>query len=245
MTDRYAVIGYPVAHSQSPEIHAQFARAVGHDIDYVRILGTVGGFADDVLRFRATGGRGMNVTVPFKLDAFALATECTARAAHARAVNTLEFDGPLLDQHPACIAIANRTPMTALELAAQFATLGAGRVRAGGAGAFEGEAFDIVINATSASLVDQVPTLTRDVFAGDALAYDMVYGKASLPFLAYATSQGAARAMDGLGMLVEQAAESFFLWRGVRPPAANVLRALRHPSGDGGNGVRETIEAIR
>jgi shikimate dehydrogenase len=274
MSDRYAVIGNPVAHSRSPRIHALFAREVGHDIDYGRILGTPGHFAEDVRRFREQGGRGLNVTVPFKLDAYALATERTARATQAGAVNTLRFDGelivgdntdgaglardiarlgfsiagrrvllmgaggaargvmlPLLEERPAAIAIANRTPYKAQALAARFGPLGGATVvRGGGYASFAGETFDLVINATSASLEHAIPPLPAGVFAPGALAYDMVYGEAARPFLAHARSLGAARAADGLGMLVEQAAESFLLWRGVRPPTAPVLALLREES---------------
>jgi len=271
MTDRYAVIGNPVAHSRSPRIHALFAQAVGHDMEYGLILAMPGHFADEVRRFREAGGRGLNVTVPFKLDAFALATERTPRATQAGALNTLKFDGerivgdntdgaglvrdirrlgfaiagkrvllmgaggaargamlPLLEERPAGVAIANRTPEKAQALAARFAALAGGVVvRGGGYAAFGGEAFDLVINATSASLAHEIPPLPGGAFAPGALAYDMMYGAAAEPFLAHARSLGAGQAVDGLGMLVEQAAESFLLWRGVRPPTAPVLARLR------------------
>ena len=271
MTDRYAVIGNPVAHSRSPRIHALFAREVGHDIDYGCILGRPGHFGEDVRQFREAGGRGLNVTVPFKLDAYALATERTARATQAGAVNTLKFDGeriigdntdgaglvrdirrlgfaiagtrvllmgaggaargvmlPLLEERPAAIAIANRTTEKAQALAARFGPLaGATIVRGGGYPTFGGEAFDLVINATSASLEHAIPPLPTGAFAPGALAYDMVYGEAAKPFLEHARTLGAAQAVDGLGMLVEQAAESFLLWRGVRPPTAPALALLR------------------
>lgn len=270
MTDRYAVIGNPVAHSQSPRIHALFATAVGQDIEYGRLLGTPGRFADDVLKFRREGGRGLNVTVPFKLDAFAMATERTRRATGAMAVNTLIFDGeriigdntdgaglvrdvqgngtrisgkrillmgaggaargvlgPLVDERPECVAVANRTVDRAIALAERFARSADVDVRGGSYADFDGETFDIVINATSASLEHQIPPLAPGAFAKRSLAYDMVYGDASLPFLSHARMLGASNAVDGLGMLVEQAAESFFLWRGVRPPTAGVLEAMR------------------
>jgi shikimate dehydrogenase len=271
MSDRYAVIGNPVAHSQSPRIHRLFARALGEDIQYGAIQGRPGHFADDVQVFRQAGGRGLNVTVPFKLDAYAHATVRTERATQAGAVNTLKFDGddvvgdntdgaglvrdlrqqldfalegkrvllmgaggaargallPLLAERPSRIAIANRTAEKAESLAKQFARC-AGDVEldAGPYEAFAGEAFDLVVNATSASLTDEIPPLPKGVFAPAALAYDMVYGERAKPFLAYALAHGAARAVDGLGMLVEQAAESFFLWRGVRPLTAPVLALL-------------------
>jgi len=270
LTDRYAVIGHPVAHSRSPRIHALFAQSVGHAIEYGLILGEPGHFREAVDRFRAAGGRGVNVTVPFKLDAFELASERTGRATQAGAVNTLAFDGarvigdntdgaglvrdivrnrgfaiagkrvllmgaggaargvvlPLLDEQPASLAIANRTAAKAQALAERFATHVIG-VRGGGYDAFASERFDLVINATSASLARQLPALPEHAFAPEALAYDMVYGEAARPFLMHALGLGASAAADGLGMLVEQAAESFWLWRGVRPPTAPVLERLR------------------
>jgi len=271
MTDHYAVIGNPIAHSQSPRIHALFARALGEDIEYGTILGRPGHFADDVDAFRQAGGRGLNVTVPFKLDAFAYATTRTERATLAGAVNMLKFDGervvgdntdgaglvrdirqsgvriegkrvllmgaggaargvllPLLGERPATLAIANRTEQKAHGLAVQFGPL-AGAAQLSGAGyeAVSGQAFDLVINATSASLADQVPPVPPGVFASGSLAYDMVYGDRARIFLAYALAHGAAQTADGLGMLVEQAAESFFLWRGVHPDTAPVRALLR------------------
>jgi shikimate dehydrogenase len=269
MTDRYAVIGNPVAHSRSPRIHALFAQHAGVAIEYGLILGEPGHFREAVERFRSEGGRGVNVTVPFKLDAFEYATERTERAAQAGAVNTLAFDGarivgdntdgaglvrdivhnrgfaiagkrvllmgaggaargvvlPLLDERPAWLAIANRTIDKARALAQRFATHAIG-VRGGGYDAFASEQFDLVINATSASLDRQLPPLPAHAFAPGALAYDMVYGEAARPFHAHALALGASRVVDGLGMLVEQAAESFRLWRGVRPPTAPVLAEL-------------------
>jgi shikimate dehydrogenase len=269
LTDRYAVIGNPVAHSRSPRIHALFAQHVGHALEYGLILGEPGHFREAVERFRSEGGRGVNVTVPFKLDAFELATERTERAAQAGAVNTLAFDGarivgdntdgaglvrdivhnhgftiagkrvllmgaggaargvllPLISERPVSLAIANRTVDKARALAQRFAVHAIG-VRGGGYDALASEQFDLVINATSASLDRQLPPLPAHAFAPGALAYDMVYGEAARPFHAHALALGASRAVDGLGMLVEQAAESFWLWRGVRPPTAPVLAQL-------------------
>lgn len=272
MSDRYAVIGNPVAHSLSPRIHTLFARALGEDIEYGALLGRPGRFGDDARAFRRAGGRGLNVTMPFKLDAYAYATVRTERATQAGAVNTLKFDGaavtgdntdgaglvrdlrqqlgfvaggarvllmgasgaargvllPLLAERPARIAIANRTAAKAEALAALFARFAPGIALDGGPyAAFKGEAFDLVINATSASLAGEIPPLPQGAFASGALAYDMVYGERSRPFVAFALAHGAARAVDGLGMLVEQAAESFYLWRGVRPLTAPVLALLR------------------
>jgi len=271
MTDRYAVIGNPVAHSQSPRIHRMFARALGEDVEYGTILGRPDRFADDVRAFRQSGGCGLNVTVPFKLDAFELATQRSERATQAGAVNTLKFDGeyvigdntdgaglvrdirenlgfdiagkrvllmgaggaargallPLLAERPLRIAIANRTVSRAQALAARFEPRAAGVALSGGSYEDAGAPFDLVINATSASLSNVLPPLSPGVFAKGALAYDMVYGERAGLFLAYSLARGAARAADGLGMLVEQAAESFFLWRGVRPVTMPVLAALR------------------
>ena len=265
MTDRYAVIGNPVAHSKSPWIHAEFARQTRQDMDYGRLEAPLDGFARTLDAFRAAGGRGANVTLPFKEQAFAYCThEMSARARAAAAVNTLRFerdavygdntDGvglvtdlernlgraiagrrvllmgaggaargvlqPLLERRPAALRIANRTARRAQALADQFKD-----VRGGGFGDLAGEAFDLVINATSAGMQDEAPPLPPGVFAPGAFAYDMVYGR-DTPFLASARAAGAA-VSDGLGMLVEQAAESFLLWRGVRPATAPVLAALR------------------
>ena len=272
MTDRYAVIGNPVAHSQSPHIHRMFADALGEDMDYGMVLGRPGRFPDDVRDFRQSGGRGLNVTVPFKLDAYDYATRRSERATKAGAVNTLQFDDddvfgdntdgtglvrdirnkfgfaiagarvvlmgaggaargallPLLAERPARIAIVNRTVVKAEALATGFASHAAGvSLHGGGYGDVAGDTFDLVINATSASLADALPPLPASVFTRAALAYDMVYGARAKAFIAYALAQGAGRAVDGLGMLVEQAAESFFLWRGVRPATGPVLAALR------------------
>lgn len=265
MADRYAVIGNPVAHSKSPWIHAQFAAQTGERIAYEALLAPLDGFAATVAAFRGAGGKGSNVTLPFKGEACALATDLSERARAAQAVNTLVFsdagifgdntDGvglvrdladnlscsiagrrillagaggaargvllPLLAARPAALFIANRDADKARALARAFPGVDAG--------AYEdlaGQRFDLVINATSAGLTDAALPLPRGLFAGGSLAYDMVYGR-DTAFLRAARVDGAARVADGLGMLVEQAAESFFLWRGVRPATAPVLAALR------------------
>jgi shikimate dehydrogenase len=269
MTDLYAVIGNPIAQSKSPRIHAEFARRLGQDLRYEAILAPRDGFGTAVAAFRAAGGRGLNVTVPFKLEAFALATERTERAEQAGAVNTLKFhcatilgdntDGaglvgdiqdrlrypirgkrvllmgaggaargvmlPLLKQTPASIVVANRTVAKAQALEQQFAPFG--KVEGGDYARLAGRQFDLVINATSASLTGELPPLPPNVFAPEALAYDMVYGNEPTRFLAYARDNGAGRVADGLGMLLAQAAESFLLWRGVRPDTGPVLEMLR------------------
>ncbi len=274
MTDRYCVFGNPVAHSKSPAIHAAFARQTGQDLRYDAILAPLDGFAAAVAGFVAAGGRGANVTVPFKEEAFRLSTRRTARAELAGAVNTLSFDdgevigdntdgaglvrdlvdnlgyvpagrrvlllgaggaargvlGPLLETGPARLVVVNRTAARAHELASRFAEHFAARDTLAGSGydALDGSAFDLVINATSASLGGDLPALPDGLFAAGSLAYDMMYGQGDTPFMAFARTQGAARVADGLGMLVEQAAEAFFVWRGVRPDGAALLAHLRH-----------------
>ena len=274
MTDRYAVIGNPVAHSKSPFIHAEFARQTGQDLVYERILAPLDGFEAAVNDFRAEGGKGLNVTVPFKLEAFQIADERGVRAEEAQAVNTLKFEGAtiygdntdgiglardiqanlgyhlvgrdillmgaggaaqgalgrLLDAGPARVVIANRTVDKAERLAQRFRAaraLAADALSASSYGALAGRQFHIIVNSTSASLDDTVPDLPDGLFARDSLAYDMMYGKGITPFLEMALAQGAGRCADGLGMLVEQAAESFFIWRGVRPRTGQVIGALK------------------
>jgi shikimate dehydrogenase len=267
MTDRYAVIGNPIAHSRSPEIHAAFARQTGEDLRYERLLAPLDGFAPAVAAFRAAGGRGLNVTLPFKGEAFRLADDTTERARGAEAANTLRFDGgrvhgdntdgvglvrdlaanlgvalagrrilivgaggavravigALLEARPAELAVVNRTGGRAAALARQFG----GRILGTGFETLPRHGFDVVINASSAGLAGEAPPLPAAAFAPGATAYDMVYAQGETPFLALARAHGAARLADGLGMLVEQAAESFFVWRGVRPATAPVLAALR------------------
>lgn len=261
MSDHYAVFGHPVSHSLSPRIHALFAAQTGQDIRYEAICPPLDGFPRAVAEFIAGGGRGANVTLPFKEEAFLLSARRTARAEAAGAVNTLSFIGteicgdntdgaglvrdltvnlgfplagrrvlvlgsggaargaigPLLEQQPAELWIANRTADKARLLAGAFGVSG------GGFDALAGRVFDLVINATSAGLSDAV--LPEPVFSADALAYEMVYGRET-PFMQAARMAG-ARVADGLGMLMEQAAEAFCVWRGVRPQTAPVLAAVR------------------
>ncbi len=262
MSDRYALIGNPVAHSKSPAIHAEFARATGEDIEYGRIEAPLDAFAREIERFRAAGGKGLNVTLPFKHEAYRLCARLSERARRAQAVNTmrfadsfgdntdgiglvrdlvqnLEYDlknrsilllgaggaaqgvvGALLEAGAARLAVANRTLSRARALAERFPG-----ISARGYEALAGERFDLVINATSAGLAGAAPALPEGILGGSVVAYDMVYGR-DTPFLAAARKAG-ARACDGLGMLVEQAAESFFIWRGVRPATRPVLAKLR------------------
>ncbi len=278
MTDRYAVIGNPVEHSLSPRIHAAFARAGGQDLSYDRVLAPLDGFRAAALAFRDSGGRGLNVTLPFKHQAWELADDHSDYARGARAVNTLVFaDGSiaghntdgiglardlrdnlgcavrgrrvllmgaggavygvmesLLREQPERIVVANRTVDKAGALVAHFGSLhrlAAGGVSACSYAALASTRFDLVINATSAGLGDGMPPLPREVFEPAALAYEMVYGRET-PFMRFAAGCG-ARAVDGLGMLVEQAAESFHIWRGVRPETAPVIRALKAEMGNG------------
>jgi shikimate dehydrogenase len=274
VTDRYAVIGNPVAHSKSPVIHAEFARQTGQDLVYERILAPLDGFVPAVRTFREAGGKGLNVTLPFKLEAFGLADDGSRRARDAQAANTLKFDGavsycdntdgaglvrdlrvnlgcpvegrvillmgaggaaqgvlgPLLDARPGGLVVANRTVEKAEQLVQRFRaarSLAGNGLSASGYAGLARHRFDIVINATSASLNDAVPELPAGIFAVDSLAYDMMYGKGHTPFLKLASTQGAGRLVDGIGMLVEQAAESFLLWRGVRPQTGSVIAALK------------------
>ncbi|MDP2758811.1 MAG: shikimate dehydrogenase [Sideroxyarcus sp.] len=267
MTDKYAVIGNPIAHSKSPLIHTLFAQQTGQDISYEAIEAPLDGFATTIARLRAEGYKGCNVTVPFKFEAFQLATQRSGRAHDAGAVNTLIFEGdeilgdntdgvglladiekniayklflkdalvlgaggaaagvlwPLFNAGVGII-IANRTLEKAERLAAPFE--GAGTVFARSYEALAGRSFDLVINATSSGLTGQLPPLPQGLFKPGALAYDMMYGKET-PFMAFARQQGAAIIADGLGMLVEQAATTFALWRKVRPDTKPVLEILR------------------
>jgi shikimate dehydrogenase len=272
MTDHYAVIGNPVAQSKSPQIHAAFAKETGQDLDYVAILGPIGGFAGRVDQFRREGGRGLNVTVPFKLDAFAYATDLSERARTAGAANALKFEGarvfaenfdgvglvrdirenlgfpltgkrilllgaggaargvivPFLEEKPASLVIVNRTPDKGAELQREFSRHGG--VESLDYAELEGaRAFDLILNTTSAGLHGEGPPVPAQNFAPGALAYDLVYGKGLTPFLSAARSAGAARIADGLGMLVEQAAETFAWWRGVRPQTKAVIDSLAAP----------------
>ena len=268
--DRYCVFGNPIAHSKSPEIHTAYAAQTGQALSYEKRLAPLDGFAAAVQAFIAEGGKGANVTVPFKLEAVALAQSLTIRARAAGAVNTLVFtpegivgdntDGaglvadivnnagvpitgkrvlmlgaggaargavlPILEHRPARLVIANRTVATAEALVQQFAALGGeGVVSASGYAQLQGP-FDIIINATSASLNADLPPIPPSVFAPGALALDMMYGKEPTVFLQFAADHGAL-VRDGLGMLVEQAAEAFALWRGVHPATHDVLHRLR------------------
>jgi shikimate dehydrogenase len=276
MTDRYAVIGNPISQSKSPLIHTSYARATGQDLEYTAIEGPLDNFAGAVLAFRAAGGRGMNVTAPFKLQALELATVKLERAELAGATNALKFEGdeviadnfdgiglvndiqrnlgvalagkrvlllgaggatrgcllPFLDQNPALLAIANRTVSKAESLVQALRSrrkLHGDTLVCGAYGDFGHESFDVVLNATSASLKGELPPVSASCFGPQTLAYELVYGKGLTPFLRLAQQAGSQHLADGVGMLVEQAAEAFEWWRGVRPDTAAVIQQLTVP----------------
>ena len=267
--DQYVVFGNPIGHSKSPLIHRLFAAQTGHDLEYDTLLAPLDDFSACALGFFKQG-RGANVTVPFKEEAFRLVDTLTPRAQRAGAVNTLSkladgtlqgdnTDGaglvrdltvnagvelagkrilllgaggavrgvlePLLAHNPASLVIANRTVEKAEQLAREFADLGP--VAASGFSWLH-EPVDLIINATSASLAGELPPIAASLIQpGQTVCYDMMYGKESTPFCRWATEHGAAKVLDGLGMLAEQAAEAFFIWRGVRPDTGPVLDELR------------------
>ena len=275
MTDHYAVIGNPISHTKSPLIHGLFAQEARQDMEYTAIEGPVEpdtAFADVVRTFAAGGGKGMNVTAPFKLKAFAMADERSERATLAGAVNAMKFEGgriladnfdgiglvrdieinlglpmagkrvlmlgaggaargallPFLEANPAELVIANRDVAKAQALAAQVA--GRGAVVACGYADLEAMGrFDLVVNATSASLTGDLPPVPPSIFRPDGMAYELAYGKRLTPFLRLARNAGVRNLADGVGMLVEQAAEAFAWWRGVRPDTRPVIDRLTVP----------------
>ena len=271
MTDKYAVFGNPIDHSKSPDIHRQFAEQTGQSLSYEKQLVDPQGFEAAADAFFAGGGKGLNITVPFKQDAYAYVARTTPRARRAGAVNTLslEADGtilgdttdgvglvsdikhnlgwqirhkkvlilgaggavrgvlePLLEEQPQHIIIANRTVDKALQLAKGFAEFG--YLLGCGFDMLDEQQFDVIINGTSASLQGELPPLPECLINADGstVCYDMLYGAEPTPFMQWAAERG-AKVSDGLGMLVGQAAESFALWRGVRPETAPVISRLR------------------
>jgi shikimate dehydrogenase len=273
MTDKYAVIGNPIAHSKSPLIHKMFAEQTRQDISYEAVLAPLDGFAATVERLRKEGYKGCNVTVPFKFEAFELAKQSNnlgPSAALAQAANTLAFldDGRIFGENTdgiglvadiqgnlrfslngkrvllmgaggaaygvalpllaagATITVGNRTPEKAVQLAERFADFDYLNISGCGYGDLAGHQFDVIINATSSGLSGEMPPLPPGIFAPSALAYDMLYGRET-PFMKFAREQGAAIVADGLGMLVEQAAAAFKIWRGVSPDTQPVLTKLR------------------
>ena len=268
--DRYAVFGNPVKHSKSPEIHAMFAKQCAQAMIYRAVRVEMGGFAAAAQQFFAGGGSGLNVTVPFKRDAFEFADRVSAQAARARAVNTLSRGGdgaiegdntdgigllrdltanlgwtvrgarvllvgaggaargvlePLLREKPGELVVVNRTGSRAEELVAEFADIGP--LTGGALSLLGGRQFDLVINATSAGLSGDVPDLPGALLPERSCCYDMVYGTGPTPFMRWAAHHAAWAVADGLGMLVEQAAESFYIWRGARPDTRPVINHLR------------------
>lgn len=270
MTDRYAVIGNPIEHSKSPQIHAAFAQQTGEEIIYDRILGDLEDFRGDVQDFFDNGGNGLNVTIPFKEHAWELVDELTPRASLAGAVNCImrlndgrllgdntdgiglvrdltdnngfSFSGkrvlligaggaargvilPIQQQQPADLVIANRTAHRADELAAIFSKHGP--VTACGLDGIGEEPYDLIINGTASSLHGDVPAIGDHALAPGGWTYDLMYATEPTAFIRWGEAHGAAKSLDGLGMLVEQAAESFFLWRGVMPDTGPVIKMLR------------------
>ena len=268
--DRYAVFGNPISHSKSPQIHTLFAEQTNQAISYTAELAEIGQFKNAVKAFIENNGKGLNVTVPFKEDAWQIANRHSERAKRAGAVNTLiaqadgdlygdttdgvglvrdltqNYDVPIkdktvliigaggavrgvleafLEQQPASLLVANRTKQKALQLAKDFADLG--NISGCGLDEIHQKKFDIVINGTSASLQGNLPPIPDTVFATDASSYDMMYSAQATPFMKWSTKNGATQVFDGLGMLVEQAAESFSLWRGVKPETKKVIQTIR------------------
>jgi shikimate dehydrogenase len=268
MSDRYAVIGNPIKHSKSPFIHAEFATQTQQDLSYTAECVATGKVSAFIDQFKNNNGKGLNVTVPFKQDAFALADILSERAQRAGAVNTLSLDNKirgdttdgtglvndlvrhhnielnhkrllilgaggavrgviesLLEHRPGQLIIANRTVEKALTLKGIFSALGS--VDACGFNELGNEKFDLIINGTSASLSGELPPMPNNVLATHASVYDMMYATKPTPFMLWGQQQGAELCLDGLGMLVEQAAESFYIWRGVRPETKSVIKNLR------------------
>lgn len=270
MTDRYAVFGNPVEHSLSPRIHTEFARQTGRDISYQRQRVEPGEFNEAAERFFTAGGKGLNITVPFKIDAFHFASRLTPRAKRAGAVNTLALLGdgailgdntdgaglirdilvnlewqiagkrvlilgaggavrgvlePILNETPKGLVISNRTVAKAQALAREFCDLG--EIEGCGFEHLSGKSFDLVINGTSASLAGELPPLPPGLLTETVCCYDMMYAAHPTVFLEWASQQHVIHLADGLGMLVEQAAESFQLWQGIRPLTGGVIEQLR------------------
>ena len=268
--DEYAVMGNPISHSKSPQIHTQFAKQTQQNIRYRAIQVDPGGFEQAIGNFFASGGKGLNITVPFKQEAWQLANELSERARLAGAVNTLKpgtngglygdnTDGiglvrdltqnlgvkltekrillvgaggaargviaPLMDNNPQQLVIANRTMDRANELVEHFS--GKGHISTMGFDELKDEKFDVVINATSASLKGDLPPLPVTAITNTQIVYDMMYSSEPTLFLQWAQQHGAKKISDGLGMLVEQAAESFYIWRNVLPDTTPVIQNIR------------------
>lgn len=270
--DHYCVMGNPISHSLSPRIHMLFAQQLGQHMDYVAIEPPLEGFADQVRKFQAGGGRGLNVTVPFKQEAWQLADQRSEMAERAGAVNTLWFEGdkiyadntdgkglvrdivvnqkqsltgkdililgaggavrgvlePLLNEQPQAIVISNRTCARAEALVSLFADhAGNTTLNTLEYADLSGEKFDLIINGTSASLQGEVPPIPDNLMNSGTGCYDMMYSKLPTAFVKWGLDHGAFYAIDGLGMLVEQAAEAFYIWRGVRPETEALISQFR------------------
>ncbi len=269
-SDHYAVMGNPITHSLSPQIHKQFAEQTDQNLIYQAIESPLDQFTEMVEQFRSAGGRGLNITVPFKQQAWAISDQRSEVAERAGAVNTLWFDdqgsirsdntdgrglvrdimlnhyqlirikrilvlgaggavrgvlGPLMKEKPEFCVIANRTVSRAEELADLFSDLG--DISASSYADLAGSEFDIIINGTSASLQGKLPPLPDNILATKGMCYDMMYSKTPTAFVKWGLDRGAELSIDGLGMLIEQAAESFFIWRGVRPVTNSIIISLR------------------
>ncbi|MBX2867238.1 MAG: shikimate dehydrogenase [Acidiferrobacterales bacterium] len=269
----FALMGNPVSHSKSPVIHKSFALQCSKEIEYDLIQVDIGGFDQAVSHFAAHGGAGLNVTVPFKVEAWQMCqrngNKLSERAAMAESVNTLQFHhdgsvsgdntdgiglvrdiennirfqisdksilligaggasrgaiGPLLQSSPSKLHIVNRTPQKASQLAANFQSMG---TITGGSLESDASAFDLIINATASSLSGQLPGILAENIHAESMIYDMMYATEPTPFMKWALDQGAAMAVDGLGMLVEQAAEAFRVWQSVLPDTSSVIASLR------------------
>ncbi len=271
MTDNYAVIGNPISHSKSPLIHTEFAKQTEQDMEYTAIEVPLDDLPNSLKQLRdVLKLKGINITVPFKEQAWQQVEDKSDRAIRAGAINTIVFnqdgsmygentDGvglcqdltvnhqidlkhkhilllgaggaargvvePLLAYQPAELFIANRTASKAVQLAQIFSELG--NVEGGGFSDIQTE-FDVVINATAASLQGEVPPLPDKLLAAEASCYDMMYSENDTAFVTWAKQHGAAKSVDGLGMLVEQAAEAFRLWRGIKPDTSNIIQKIRH-----------------
>jgi len=269
--DHYAVFGNPIKHSKSPLIHQLFAKQTHQSLIYTAELAEIGQFSQAVKKFIQHNGKGLNVTVPFKEDAWQLATLHSNRARRAGAVNTLKLldnnklfgdttDGvglvndlihnhqlllknksiliigaggavrgvleALLEQQPASLLIANRTASKAQQLVQDFSDLG--NINGCGLDAIDNAAFDVIINGTSASLQGDLPPLPSTIFKADSCSYDMMYAAQPTVFMQWSIDNGAAQIFDGLGMLVEQAAEAFYIWRGIKPETGSIIKQLRN-----------------
>lgn len=264
----YAVFGNPISHSKSPLVHRLFAKQFGINLEYRAVQIDVGGFEQAVSAFQAGGGRGINVTIPFKFNAYRLVDRLSERAGTAGAVNTIIFDevmsgdntdgiglvtdietncgvkiegrnilivgaggatrgilGPMLDRNPLATTVANRTKDKAMQLAVEFSRFG--EISGCGLDEVSGRSHDIVINATSTELTGALPAVSPRIFENAELAYDLMYGAERTLFMKWGRGNGARMISDGLGMLVEQAAESFLIWHGQKPETGSVIETVR------------------